>query len=65
MFFESCNLLNTSQLEPPGLFRSDNKRGDGIVMVSWSNGKCLTWDAACADTFVPSYVVLLLNIMLV
>src|SRR5580692_3889968 len=42
--------------EPPGLLRSDAKRPDGATLIPWSRGKCLLWDATCADTLAPSYV---------
>ncbi len=43
-------------LEPPGMFRTDGKRADGLTLRPWSRGKCLVWDATCADTLCRSYV---------
>lgn len=45
-----------SCLEPSGLVRSDEKRPDGVIMVSWKSGKLLVWDATCPDTLTPSYM---------
>ena len=43
-------------LEPSGTFRDDAKRPDGLTLVPWSRGRCLLWDATCADTLAPSYI---------
>lgn len=43
-----------ARLEPPGLFREDGKRVDGISLIPWTRGKTLVWDATCTDTFAPS-----------
>jgi hypothetical protein len=43
-------------LEPPGMFRTDGKRADGVTLVPWSRGKCLVWDATCTDTLCKSNV---------
>ena len=43
-------------LEPPGLFRSDGKRPDGVTVIPWKSGRALVWDVTCADTFATSYV---------
>ena len=47
-----------SAKEPVGLDRGDGKRPDGITLIPWSGGKCLTWDVTCADTFAASHVTL-------
>ena len=44
-----------SRLEPSGLYRSDEKRPDGVSIVPWKCGQLLVWDATCLDTFAPSY----------
>lgn len=44
-------------LEPPGLFREDGKRPDGVTLIPWKNGQCLVWDATCTDTVAPSHVI--------
>ena len=31
--------------KPPGLLRSNNKRPDGVTLISWKQGKCLTDNA--------------------
>ena len=33
-----------STKEPPGLFRADGKRPDGVTQIPWEAGKCLAWD---------------------
>jgi hypothetical protein len=43
-------------LEPPGMFRTDGKRADGLTLAPWSHGKSLVWDATCSDTLCKSYV---------
>ena len=42
--------------EPPGLYRSDGKRPDGMTQFPWKKGKCLVWDVTIADTLCSSYV---------
>ncbi len=55
-----CQALNSinfpSTLEPPGLFRNDGKRPDGLTLVPWSRGQHLVWDATCWDTLADSHV---------
>ena len=41
--------------EPAGLIRSDGKRPDGMTLIPWQNGRCLTWDVTVADTLATSY----------
>ena len=36
--------------EPPGLFRSDGKKPDGLTLIPWRSGRCLVWDATVTDT---------------
>jgi hypothetical protein len=43
-------------LEPPGMFRTDGKRVDGVTLAPWSEGNCLVWYATCVDTVCNSYV---------
>ena len=43
-------------LEPPGLFRSDGKRVDGVSIVPWKSGRPLAWDVTCSDIFAPTYL---------
>jgi len=42
--------------EPTGLCRSDGKRPDGVTMIPWAHGRCLTWDVTVPDTLAPSHV---------
>ena len=45
-----------SQKEPYGLARSDGKCPGGMMMMPWSYGCSLIWDATCSDTFGKSYL---------
>ena len=47
--------VNT-KLEPEGLSRVDGKAPDGLTLIPWTRGKCLVWDATCADTLCQSYL---------
>ena len=42
--------------ETTGLLRGDGKRPDGLTLVPWQSGQCLTWDTTVVDTFASSYV---------
>jgi hypothetical protein len=54
---QACSKVNIpTLLEPPGLFRTDGKRADGLTLRPWSKGKCLVWDATCVDTLCKSYI---------
>ena len=44
-----------SILEPPGLFRSDGRRVDGVSVIPWQAGHPLAWDVTCCDTFASTY----------
>ena len=44
-----------SQLEPTGMFSTNEKRPDGISLVPWQQGKYLVRDATCSDRLAPSY----------
>jgi len=37
------------------LFRSDGKWPDGMTLVPWKVGRCLTWDVTCPDTLAASH----------
>ena len=41
--------------EPSGLSRTDGKRPDGLTLIPWQQGRCLTWDVTVADTLASSY----------
>ena len=43
--------------EPVGLDRGDGRRPDGLTVFPFREGKCLTWDATCVDTFADSVLV--------
>jgi len=42
--------------EPSGLLRTDGKRRDGVTLLPWKRGKCVTWDVTVSDTLAQSYV---------
>jgi len=42
--------------EPLGLAIGDSKRPDGLTLIPWSNGKCLTWDVTVVTTLADSYI---------
>lgn len=42
--------------EPSGLSRTDGKRPDGLTLIPWSQGKCLTWDVTIVNPLAASYV---------
>ena len=42
--------------EPPGLFRTDGKRPDGMTQFPWREGKNLVWDVTVADSLCATYV---------
>ena len=44
----------SSMLEPPGLYRTDGKRPDGVTMIPWEMGKQLAWDVTVVDAVAPS-----------
>ena len=37
--------------EPSGLLRTDGKRPDGVTLIPWKDGRCVTWDVTVVDTF--------------
>ena len=41
--------------EPTGLFLNDEKRPDGMTLVPWKMGRCVTWDVTCPDTLAISH----------
>jgi Reverse transcriptase (RNA-dependent DNA polymerase) len=42
--------------EPHGLCTQAGKRPDGVTSIPWQNGRCLSWDATCPDTYAPSHL---------
>ena len=50
----SCD--TPSVREPDGMFRSDEKRPDGVTLVPWALGRCLAWDATVVDTLAVSHL---------
>ena len=47
---------NNAVKEPSGLSRTDGKRPDGVTLVPWKSGRCVTWDVTVTDTLAQSYV---------
>ena len=45
-----------SILEPVGVDRGDGKRPDGITVFPFSNGRSLSWNAACTDTYADTHI---------
>jgi hypothetical protein len=46
----------SNKVEPRGTLTRDNSRPDGITMIPWSGGRCLTWDFTCPDTLATSHI---------
>ena len=42
--------------EPQGLLRTDGKRPDGLSLIPWQDGRCVTWDVTVTDTVAASYL---------
>ena len=47
--------------EPLGLCSNEagttqGKRPDGVTLIPWRRGRCVTWDVTVADTYAASYV---------
>ena len=42
-----------SILEPRHLYRTDQKRPDGLTLVSWAVGKQILWDVTVVDSLAP------------
>ena len=51
-----CRAKISASKKPLGLTRSDGKRPDGVTLIPWSHGKCLTWDVTVPDTMATSHV---------
>ena len=39
-----------------GLLRTDGKRPDGVTLIPWKDGRCVTWDVTVTDTMAQSYL---------
>jgi len=42
--------------KPPGLFRIDGKRPDGLTLVAWQSGRSFCWDVTVTCLLAESYV---------
>jgi hypothetical protein len=51
-----CRAKIPASKEPLGLTRNDGKRPDGVTLIPWSHGKCLTWDVTVPDTMAMLHV---------
>ena len=53
-----CRALSSAAMpvmkEPTGLIPGTDLRPDGLTLIPWSSGKCLTWDVTVIDTLAPS-----------
>ena len=45
-----------STIEPTRLVRTDGKRPNGVTLIPWARGRCLTWDVTVSDTFATSHI---------
>src|SRR6218665_1698399 len=45
-----------SKKEPLGITGEDGKRPDGVTLIPWSCGRCLTWDVTMSDTYATSHL---------
>ena len=50
--FASAGMLTVK--EPTGLIPGTDLCPDGLTLIPWSSGKCLTWDVTVIDTIAPS-----------
>jgi len=39
-----------------GLLRIDGKRPDGVTLLPWKHGRCVTWYVTVSDMLAQSYV---------
>ena len=46
----------SSVLEPRHLYRTNQKRPDGLTLVPWAVGKQLLWDVTVVDSLAPSRI---------
>jgi hypothetical protein len=53
-----CRALTSAAMpvmkEPTGLIPGTDLRPDGLTLIPWSSGRCLTWDVTVIDTLAPS-----------
>jgi len=43
--------------EPNGLTGLHERRPDGVTLIPWSRGRCLTWYVTIPDTLAASHLV--------
>ena len=51
--------ISPSVKQPTGLSCSDCKLPDGLSLILWQGGKCLTCDVTVADTLAATYLQLI------
>jgi hypothetical protein len=55
-----CRAMHRAQIpstkEPIGLSRNDGKRPDGVSLIPWARGRCVTWDVTSPDTLALSHL---------
>ena len=53
-----CRALTSAAMpvikKPTGLIPGTDLRPDGLTLIPWSSGRCLTWDVTVIDTLAPS-----------
>ena len=55
LVWHALGKVNISSIkEPSGLSSSDGKRPDGLTLMLWKNGRCVTWDVTVTDTLAQS-----------
>jgi len=50
-----CNIILHAAEESKGLARTHWRRPDGVTLIPWSRGRCLTWDVTIPDTLAASH----------
>ena len=47
----------SAQKEPLGLLRNNGKRPDGVTIIPWKHGRCLTWNVTVHNTCAMSHLI--------
>jgi len=51
-----CSAGVPATLKAQALLRDDGKNPDGLIIVPWTKGRCLTRDATFSDTLAPTFL---------